>query len=72
MPNTFITLGSTREGKPQSVNVEMTSEELKSAVIGGGSIVQLPTGEGDYVYVNPAYIVMARETSDDGPSVRAF
>jgi hypothetical protein len=60
----LITLASHRDGKPQVLHVEMTGEELKSALTGGGTLVRLPTGENQHVYVNPAHVVMARESSE--------
>ena len=59
----LITLASQRDGKPQTLHVEMSGEEFKAALTAGGSLVRVPSGGGEFVYVNPAQIVMARETS---------
>ena len=32
----------------------MTAEDLKASLIGAGSNVALPTGDGEHSYVNPA------------------
>jgi hypothetical protein len=66
MANTLITFAA-GEGKPLHLHVEMTGEELKQALTGGGTLVRLPTGDDKFVYVNPAHIVTARETTDDPP-----
>jgi len=50
----------------------MSGEKLEAALTmaGGGTLVRLPTGAGEFVYVNPDHIVMARETTGgEGPHV---
>ena len=60
----LLTLASHRDGKPQVVHVEMSGEDLRAALTGGGALVRLPTGENQHVFVNPAHVVMARESTD--------
>ena len=52
----------------EKLDVEMSPEDL-GAVLTTGSLVKLPQGDGQYVYVNPAHVVTARETDDDGPMI---
>jgi hypothetical protein len=68
MANTLITFAVLYDGKPRHVTIKMTGEELHAAVTGGGTLVRLPTGDDEYVYLNPAYILMAQEqTGDEEP-----
>ena len=50
-----------------TLHVEMSAEDLKAALPGTGGLAQLPTGGGKFIYVNPAHIATAWETSDEGP-----
>ncbi len=68
MTNTLITLAAAGEGKPLHIHAEMTAEDLRAALVGAGTLVSLPTGDHTFVWVNPAYIVMARETPDEPPA----
>ena len=68
MPHTLITLAAAGEAKPLNIHAEMTADELRAALVGAGTLVPLPTGDDTFVWVNPAYIVMARETPDDPPT----
>ena len=67
MATTLITLGVAQEGKLRYLNVQMSAEDLRTSLIGAGSLVALPTGDGEHIYVNPAYVVLARETTHDEP-----
>ena len=60
MPSTHITLAS-----GGTLHVEMSAEDLKAALAGAGGLAQLPTGGDHFIYVNPAHIVTARDTTDD-------
>jgi hypothetical protein len=65
MANTIMLLSVSSGGKARRINVKLSGEELRGALQRGGALVRLPTGEDQYVYVNPTHIVMAQEVSGD-------
>lgn len=50
------------------VSVEMSAEDVNAALDKLGALARLPTGDGEYIYVNPVHIMLARDTTnDEGP-----
>jgi hypothetical protein len=76
MATTLITLSAAQEGKLRHLNVELNADDVNTALTNAGTragaLAKLPTGDGEFVYVNPAHVVMARETSDVGPMAAVF
>ena len=55
-----------------TLHVEMSAEDLKAAISGAGGLARLPTAGGHSIYVNPAHIATAWETSDEGILVEVY